>query len=436
MVTLDRLSKASADVVVIGGGPAGATIAALLSEAGRRVVVFERESLPRFHVGESLVPATYSTLERLGLLDWLKQSGYPKKYSVQFVTEGGKETKPFYFDEFIPHESSQTWQVWRDEFDAKLLDTAAERGAEVVTSAQVTEVLWEEDRACGVRVRHAGSSAPDAARGVTVDVKSKVVVDATGLSAFLANRLRLKQPDPRLKKGTIWGYFQGAARDEGRDEGATVILQTEGKRSWFWYIPLPGDMVSVGCTGSLPYMFPGNGEDPERLWARELRRCPAMQRRLAAASREGPLRTTRDFSYKASQAAGPGWVLIGDAVGFIDPVYSTGVFLALKSAEMAADAIIEGWDDGDLSGEQLGQWKAEFDAGVMHFQKLVYAFYTPGFSFGMLLRENPDCMGHLAHILMGNVWEPGVGALFDAMGEVVPPRDDDPSMACVREGDA
>ena len=161
-----------------------------------------------------------------------------------------------------------------------------------------------------------------------------------------------------------------------------------------------------------------------------------MQRRLAAASREGPLRTTRDFSYKASQAAGPGWVLIGDAVGFIDPVYSTGVFLALKSAEMAADAIIEGWDDGDLSGEQLGQWKAEFDAGVMHFQKLVYAFYTPGFSFGMLLRENPDCMGHLAHILMGNVWEPGVGALFDAMGEVVPPRDDDPSMACVREGDA
>jgi len=419
MKPLESLSQSSADVVVIGGGPAGATAAALVAEAGHSVVVFERESVPRFHVGESLVPATYSILERLGLIDRLRQSAYPRKFSVQFVTETGKETSPFYFDKFRPHESSQTWQVWRNEFDEMLLECAGERGAEVVTGAQVTDVVFEEDRAVGVRVRDVEAG------GDEVLVTSRVVIDASGLSAFLATRRNLKQPDPRLKKATVWGYFRNARRDQGRDEGATIILQTEGKKSWFWYIPLPDNMVSVGCTGSLRYLFPKGGGDVESVWERETARCPAITLRLANASLEGPLRTTRDFSYKSSQAAGDGWVLIGDAVGFIDPVYSTGVFLALKSGEMAADAIIAGLAAGDVSGERLGGWKDEYDSGVMHFQKLVYAFYTPGFSFGSLLREHPECIGHLANILMGHVWEPGLEALFEAMGDVVPPVDGD-----------
>jgi flavin-dependent dehydrogenase len=153
-----------------------------------------------------------------------------------------------------------------------------------------------------------------------------------------------------------------------------------------------------------------------------------MQRRLVDAKREGVLRTTRDFSYKATTAAGDGWVLVGDAVGFIDPVYSSGVYLALKSGEMAADAVVNGLSTDDVSGERLGAWKESYDEGVMHFHKLVYAFYTPGFSFGALLRDHPECTEHLANILMGNVFEPGVGALFEAIGDVRPPSEDEPSM--------
>ncbi len=421
MRTLADLRSRTVDVAIIGGGPAGATAAALLAEAGHAVVLFERETLPRFHVGESLIPATYWTLQRLGLIEKLKQSAFPRKFSVQFVTETGKETSPFYFDEFRPHESSQTWQVWRDEFDQMLMENAADKGAAVIQQAQVTEVVFDGDRARGVRVRSTGHGGA----GQPAEVQARVVVDASGQSTFLANRLKLKRPDPRLRKGTIWGYFRGAVRDSGRDEGATIILQTEGKKSWFWNIPLPENMVSVGCTGSLRYLFPGDGGDVGSVWEREVARCPAIQRRLATATREGPLRTTRDFSYRTSRSAGDGWVLVGDAQSFIDPVYSSGVYLALKSGELAADAISEGLAAQDTSGERLGSWKQGYDEGVMLFHRLVYAFYTPGFSFGSLLREHPECKDQLASILMGNVFEPGVETLFDVVGDVVPPRDDD-----------
>ena len=159
MMALDSLETSAADVVVVGGGPAGATTAALIAEAGYKVVVFEREVIPRFHVGESLIPATYWTLHRLGLVEKLKASGFPKKFSVQFVTESGKETSPFYFDEFKPHESSQTWQVWRDDFDQMLIECAEQRGAEVVCEAQVTEVVFDEDQVTGVYVRRAGDQS-------------------------------------------------------------------------------------------------------------------------------------------------------------------------------------------------------------------------------------------------------------------------------------
>ncbi len=409
------------DVIIIGGGPAGSTTAALVAEHGHRALLLERSLFPRFHVGESLIPETYWTLGRLGLLEELKRSAFPKKYSVQFVSDGYKESAPFYFEDHNPHECSVTWQVVRGEFDGMLLQTARDKGAVVRTDGQVLDVLFDGDRAVGVRVQ-VGEGAEKTVR----ETRAKIIVDATGQSAFLANRLGLKTPDKRLKMGTVWTYFRNAQRDPGKDEGATLIMQTEGKKSWFWYIPLPDNIVSIGCTGPLGYMFSKDRGTAEEVYQTELRRCPALERRLANATRETDYFTTKDFSYRAKQAAGPGWLLVGDAFGFIDPVYSSGVFLALKSGELAADAIHEALEAGDLSAEKLGAWQPAYVEGLEMFRRLVYAFYTPEFSFAAFLREHPEFKEHLVDILIGNVFRPGLSEMFEAMGEVAPPAPDMP----------
>ena len=331
------------------------------------------------------------------------------------MSDGHKVSAPFYFHDHKDCESSQTWQVVRGDFDKMLLDNAADKGATTHTMAQVTEVLFEGDRAVGVK-------ALLGADRVEKTIKSKVVVDATGQSAFLASRMKLKKQDPLLRKATVWTYYQNAHRGPGRDEGCTIILQTEGKQSWFWYIPLPNNVVSIGCTGSLPYMF-GDKQSSGEVFQRELSRCPALQDKLADATRTEEYFTTKDFSYKSEKAAGDGWVLTGDAFGFIDPVYSSGVYLAMKSGEFAADAIHEAFEANELTGERLGGWKDHYNEGVENFRKLVYAFYTPGFSFGQFLKMHPQYQSNLVDILIGDVFKPGVGDMFDAMGEMIPPSD-------------
>lgn len=394
------------DVIVIGGGPGGAAAATLVAQRGHKTLLLERLAEPKFKIGESLMPATWWTLDRMGMIQKLKESHFPRKYSVQFYGKSGRASAPFYFQETNPHESSVTWQVLRSEFDELLLDNARERGAEVRRGVSVKDVLFEGERAVGVQLDD-GSQ-----------ISCKVVVDATGRSAFLGKKLGLMRPDPELRKASVFTHFEGALRDPGIDEGATLVLHTDDASGWFWYIPLPNDRVSVGVVGSIDQLIAGRQGDPQALFDEEVARCAEVQRRIAGARQVMPVQVLRDFSYRSSRIAGEGWVLVGDAFGFLDPIYSSGVFLALKSGELAADAIHAALEAGDVSGARLGAYGPEFLAGMEAMRKLVYAFYEPDFSFSKFLAQFPGCRNDLIHLLVGNVFRPTNG-LFGNMGQMV-----------------
>ncbi|MCC7084225.1 MAG: tryptophan 7-halogenase [Pirellulales bacterium] len=389
-------AKSLGEIVVIGGGPSGTTAATLLAQQGCKVTLFERERGARFHIGESLIPQTFWVLQRLGMIEKMRASHFVKKYSVQFINSTGKLSEPFYFWDHKPHESSQTWQVRRSEFDVMMIENAREHGVDVQQGVRVLEVLFEGQRAVGVRIQ-----ADD---GQQREVRADVVVDASGQSSMMMDRLKLRTWDPLLKKAAIWTYWKGAQRDTGKDEGATLVLQVKDKKGWFWYIPLHDDIVSVGVVGDCDYLLKGrDGKDNEAIYFEEVSRCPGLQPRLAGATRCDEFRVIKEYSYRSTKSAGDGWVLIGDAYGFLDPLYSSGVLLALKSASLAADAIAEGLSKGDTSASQLGTWTPAYNRGLDRTRRLVCAFYD-GLSFGRFVKKYPEYKGQLTDLLIGDVF--------------------------------
>ena len=398
-------SISETDVVVIGGGPAGSTTATLIAQKGYKVQLFEREKFPRYHIGESLIPETYWVLQRLNMLEKMRQSHFVHKHSVQFVSANGKSSAPFYFSENKPHECSQTWQVERSEFDLMLLNNAREHGVDAHEGVRVLDVLFDGDRATGIRIQR-----PD---GSIAQINAKVVVDASGQSGMLMNRLKLRIWDPVLNKGAIWTYWEGAYRDTGRDEGATVVLQTASKNGWFWNIPLHNNRVSLGIVAPFDYLFKGRGTH-EEVYHEEIEACPAVKERISGAKRVSGYHATRDYSYRSTKVAGDGYVMVGDAFGFLDPLYSSGVLLALKSGEMAADAVVEGLEKNDLTEAQLGKWGPALNAGIDRMRRLVCEYYD-GFSFGRFVKNFPQLQGTVTDLLIGDLFTDKVDVVWKPM---------------------
>jgi flavin-dependent dehydrogenase len=224
-----------------------------------------------------------------------------------------------------------------------------------------------------------------------------------------------------LKKAALWTYWEGAFRDTGRDEGATLVMQTKGKHGWFWYIPLHENVVSVGVVAAYDYLFKNGreGKEHEEIYFEEVDRCPGLNGRLTGARRAGPFRAAKEYSYRSRRAAGDGWVLVGDAFGFLDPLYSSGVLLALTSGSMAADAVTEGLAKGDTSAAQLGRWEADFVKGMDRMRNLVVAYYE-GLSFGRFVRKHPHLKGLVTDVLIGDLFDrDDVDVLWPLMDEVL-----------------
>lgn len=404
-----KKSSSQYDVALIGGGPGGAALAGILARRGRRCVVFEQSFFPRYHIGESLVPHTHGILERLGLLAKMKASPYPEKYSVRFVSPDGREATPFYFSETIPGDGARTWQVERSTFDRMLLDHARELGAEVREGVGVESVLFEGTRATGVSIAN-GSGAKT--------IAAKVVVDASGRGTLIGRQLGLKGDVPGLKKASLWGYYRGGKRLPGIDAGETTMFLISGG-GWFWYIPLPDDIVSVGVVADPNYLFTA-GDAPEVIFEREVSRCTPLGERLVAAQRVGPVRGLRQLAYLNRQTCGDGWVMIGDARAFLDPIYSSGLFLALGSAELAAGCIEDALTADDVSAARLGAFEPALWDGVDAVRRLIHAFYDPAFSFRVFAERFPEQRRSLIDCLVGDVVK-DMSGFKQALAQMSPP---------------
>lgn len=394
------------DSIIVGGGPAGASAACLLAQEGRKVLVLEKDAFPRYHIGESMIPYCWHPLERIGMNEKLAQSGFTKKHSVQFVSPDGDASVPFYFSKHMDHPSAQTWQVERGVFDRMLLCHAAQSGATVRKEVTVKEILTEDGVTVGVR-----AEMPD---GRLKEFRAPITIDATGRDALAQSRNKWRRNDPVLKKIALWTYVKGAKRDEGLDEGATTVAYVEHK-NWFWWIPLSNDIVSVGIVGDKDYFF-DEGRDLQKIFDREIEKNAWVKDHIAPGEQIEAVRATGDYSYRSEYCAADGLVLAGDAFAFLDPVFSSGLFLALYSGVEAGSAVHQALESGDVSAAHFAEYGEKFRDAIEGMRKLVYAFYNENFSFGDVIKKYPELRSDLTNCLIGNT-EVDYDPLFAAVRE-------------------
>ncbi|MDB4408545.1 tryptophan 7-halogenase [Akkermansiaceae bacterium] len=396
------------DVIIIGAGPAGTAAATILAEEkGKKVIVLEKEHFPRYHVGESLIPHCYDTIERLGMVDRLNEKGFQSKQSVQFVNQDGKLSAPFYFAKHSDHPRSKTWQVDRETFDTMMMERAREAGAEVHEGVKVIGFIEEEGFIVGVKA--------ESDDGAHFELRAPMTMDASGRDALFQRKKKWRVRDPKLNKIAIWTNYKGAKRDPGIDEGATTVAYVDGK-GWFWNIPLKDDIVSTGIVAERDYLY-RDGRDLKEIYDREIKNNKWVEEHLSEGEQFGEYWVAGEYSYRAEHCATDGLILIGDAFAFLDPVFSSGVYLALTSGSMGADAVAEALDKKDTSAAQFLPYGERLCAGIEWMRKLVYAFYDEDFSFKDVVMKYDEVHHALTDCLIGDLMDRDYTELFDRVSE-------------------
>ncbi len=391
------------DAVIVGGGPAGSSAAATLARAGRKVAVVERARFPRYHIGESLLPHAWHTFDRLGITDKVRAAGFQKKRGVTFVSADGKMSKPFWFDQHLEgHESAFTWQVERAAFDRLMLDHAESCGATVFHETRATELLMDEGRVQGI-----AAIGPDG----PLRLRAPWTLDASGREGFVHTQRGWRQAEHALDRVSLWSYYRGVELDEALAASTTVVqLPDDG---WFWFIPMAGGVVSVGVVAKREVLF-ASTRDPELVFEQQVAKNPWLAALLQGAKRTSGIDITADYSYRSAYSADDGVVLAGDAFAFLDPVFSSGVFLALVTGERAAQDMLVALDAGRTDAAAFADYGEWMCRGIEAMRGLVFSFYDPKFSMGSMVRSYPELHGDVTDLLIGDVFR-DYTALQDAL---------------------
>jgi len=387
------------DVIVCGGGPAGSTAATVLGRRGYSVVLFERETFPRFHIGESLLPWNVPLLERIGALEKIRSSGVQVKYGARFYHQGTDKTRFVNFANGLDARHSSSFQVKRAEFDRLLLDHSRESGATIVEGARVEDVRFDEKkrRAMGVRVTLPDESIPR-------EIRAKVVVDATGRDTLMARALGGRQRDLRLDRSSAFAHYDTFQRAEGPAGGDIIVITTPD--GWWWLIPFSDGSVSVGIV--MPSRrFKARKGTVEELFEESVAATPEVRALLAGARKTTEIRAIPDFSYTTPRTSGDGFCLVGDAACFLDPVFSSGVLMAMTSAELAAEAIDRALRSrGRVDASDFRRFERVSRKGAARFSSFVHGFYEPHFLEAFYSdAPNKGIEKAVSTILAGGVYE-------------------------------
>jgi geranylgeranyl reductase family protein len=366
------MNNTDCDVAIIGGGPAGSTAAILLARAGRRVVLFEREKFPRFHIGESLLPFSMKAFRRMDLLGKFDRAGFLKKYGGEFFSACGEEGVKFYFKDAYRSQTEHSYQVTRADFDKVLLDHAKEGGADVREQVSVERVEFTDEEV-NLAWKSEKTSATEPRQG---EIRARYVIDASGRNSLLGNKFKIKKTYRHLQKLSIFAHFDGMTRAEGIDGTLTILVR--GIDRWFWIIPLTPERTSVGVVldGDI---FKRSNKTAEQFLEEAIAEQPILMRRMENARKVSQVYVAADFSYRNRRLFGGRWLLAGDAAGFIDPIFSSGVFLAVFSGELAADALHQVLDQPRQAQTLFPSYERKVNRAMDVYLRFINAWYTKEF---------------------------------------------------------